>query len=368
VCWPNVIAAQNLADRVLVVYNAGLPESRSVAEYYLARRHIPRSNLCPIGPFEDPAPSTAISWDRFDTIIRVPIQQCVNAVGRDRILYIVFAFGTPFRLSHMPDAAGHALDSYIGDLWNEFGASPAPVVNPYRARIAARPNVYPTFISLASYRASPHARRIYSVWRLDAATTVLARSLVDKALAAERRGVRGRACIDRRYGSMPDIQDSGYGAGDWSLFRAAEFLRAARIQVIEEDSAAEFGAAPAPLRCDGAIFYAGWYSLNRYNDVFTWKSGAIGIHLDSLSALNPRTGSNWAANALQRGITITSGAVDEPGLEALPRPDGIVHDLLAGANVGDAFLRNTAALKWMVINIGDPLFRWRPLPRPGSRH
>jgi hypothetical protein len=30
---------------------------------------------------------------------------------------------------------------------------------------------------------------------------------------------------------------------------------------------------------------------------------------------------------------------------------------LEGANVGDAFLRNTLWLKWMIINIGDPLYR-----------
>jgi hypothetical protein len=31
-------------------------------------------------------------------------------------------------------------------------------------------------------------------------------------------------------------------------------------------------------------------------------------------------------------------------------------DLLEGANVGDAFLRNTQWLKWMIINVGDPLY------------
>jgi hypothetical protein len=53
---------------------------------------------------------------------------------------------------------------------------------------------------------------------------------------------------------------------------------------------------------------------------------------------------------------VTSGAVDEPYLTGLPRPDGIFHDLLSGANVGDAFLRNTRFLKWMITNIGDPLY------------
>ncbi len=69
-----------------------------------------------------------------------------------------------------------------------------------------------------------------------------------------------------------------------------------------------------------------------------------------------RGGQNWSYNALARGITVTSGAMSEPYLAGLPRPDGVFHDLLAGSNVGDAFLRNTRFLKWMIINIGDPLY------------
>ena len=42
----------------------------------------------------------------------------------------------------------------------------------------------------------------------------------------------------------------------------------------------EFGTPPAPSRCEDAAFYAGWYSLDHYNDAFTWKPGAIGIHLE----------------------------------------------------------------------------------------
>ena len=62
------------------------------------------------------------------------------------------------------------------------------------------------------------------------------------------------------------------------------------------------------------------------------------------------------ANALKQGITVTSGAINEPYLEGLPHPDGVVRNLFEGANVGDAFLRNTAFLQWMIINIGDPLY------------
>ena len=178
---------------------------------------------------------------------------------------------------------------------------------------------------------------------------------------AEAQAPTGLACFDRRFGDLAAVEDKGYGSGDWQLYRAAQFARRAGFVVIEDAHEAEFGTPPAPARCDDALLYAGWYSLNNYNDVFSWRPGAIGIHLDSASAANPRAGSNWSANAIVKGITVTAGAVEEPFLQGLPRPDGIIYDLLVGANVGDAFLRNTLWLKWMIINIGDPLYR--PFPK-----
>ena len=60
---------------------------------------------------------------------------------------------------------------------------------------------------------------------------------------------------------------------------------------------------------------------------------------------------------MKKGITVTAGAITEPHLLGMPHPDGIFRDLLAGSNVGDAFLRNTLWLNWMILQIGDPLYR-----------
>jgi uncharacterized protein (TIGR03790 family) len=119
----------------------------------------------------------------------------------------------------------------------------------------------------------------------------------------------------------------------------------------------------APLHCDNTALYAGWYSLKHYNDAFTWNVGAIGIHMDSSSAENPRLGESWVANALAKGITVTAGAVNEPYLQGLPSPDVIFSAIYEGANVGDAFLRGERWLKWMIVNVGDPLYR----PFPNGR-
>ena len=371
ILFPLAAKAQVTAlnPRVLVVYNANVPESRRVAEYYVRKRGIPAANVCRIKPPLSWSLSGTVSvpWDDFEDAIRKPIRRCLDSVGRKEILYIVFSYHTPYKLSSAPARYGISLDQYIEDIWDEGGTS-SPTWNPYYAGAESRAGRYPPFLPLADYRKELGAKIVYSVWRLDAATPSLAMGLVDKAIEAEREGLSGQGCIDRRFGKdMNAIEDTGYGSGDWDLYRAGQFLRQAGIPVTEDAEGAEFGTAPAPLRCDGAIFYAGWYSLNHYNDAFKWNPGAIGFHLDSASAADPRGGTNWSANALKKGITVTSGAIDEPTLEGLPHPGGTIHDLLAGANVGDALLRNTRLLKWMILNIGDPLYHPSFSKRPSRQ-
>ena len=140
--------------------------------------------------------------------------------------------------------------------------------------------MYPPFVSLSSYRAAEGAKRIYSVWRLDAPTAALAKGLVDKTIQAETSGLSGIGCFDRRVAI--ELQgDAGYTAGDWDLARAASFTQQAGFTVIEDANTAEFGTAPAPARCDGAVLYSGWYSLNNYPDAF--------------NGIRARSGSIWTA-------------------------------------------------------------------------
>ncbi|MBL8204018.1 MAG: TIGR03790 family protein [Blastocatellia bacterium] len=353
-----------LPERVLVIYNTNAPASLEVADYYLSKRGIPNANKCAISPSD----AASVDWNDFETKVRAPIRTCLKTVGQDQILYIVFAYQTPFRILNVPTITGRelrALDSFIAAIWNDQTLDVTEITShSYFAEMQSQGNVYPPFVSLADYRNQPDAELLYSVWRLDAATADLAKGLVDKSLQVEANGLQGQGCFDRRFGVAATLEDWSYGAGDWDVFRAADFAKKAGIAVTEDEQGAEFGTAPAPLRCENVALYAGWYSYNHYNDAFSWATGAIGFHLDSGSALDPRGGANWSANALQRGITVTSGAVNEPYLEGLPHADGVFRNLFAGANVGDAFLRNTAFLQWMVINLGDPLYRPFPAGRP----
>ncbi len=329
----------------------------AVANYYAARRGIPAANLCPITP-----PSTTlVSWAVFGSAVKTPIQNCLSALGPANILYIVFTYNTPYDLTGL-DQAIYAVDSFVADIWDVYeptNQSGLPTSSqPYFAPAQAQGDAYTPYSSLAIFRAQNPALPIYSVWRLDAATPALAQGLVDKALAAESGGLSGQVCIDETT-SVPSY-DYGSGGPEWDLRRAATFARQAAFSVTEDSNNAEFGTSPAPLRCDGVAMYSGWYSFNNYNNAFSWNTGAIGYHIDSASAINPRGGSNWSANALINGITATHGSVAEPYVGAFAHPDGVFRNLFEGANIGDAFLRNTAYLKWMMLNIGDPLYR--PFP------
>jgi len=352
-CQRPGVCQTALNERVLVVYNSSASESLSIARHYMAQRQIPESHRCKISVDS----VDYLKQDEFESRVKAPVRKCIEAVGKQKVLYIVFSYQTPYVVT--VQGRGFALDSFIADIWDEYATSrPGNEVggHPYFGEAQSQGNAYMPFVPLASYRDQPRSPNIYSVWRLDAANAGLAKGLVDKAIFAEANGLSGKGCFDLQFGSVDNLADYRSAAGDWDIHQAAEFARRAGFTVVEDDTRAEFGTAPAPLRCDGAALYAGWYSLGHYNDAFTWNPGAIGFHLDSASATNPRGGGNWSASAVLRGITVTSGSVAEPYLEGLPHPDQVFRYLFQGANVGDAFLRSTRWLKWMILNIGDPLY------------
>jgi uncharacterized protein (TIGR03790 family) len=351
----QALAQNPLAQRVLVVYDPTSSDSVNVANHYLAARSIPTANLCAISP---PRADSLLTWSTYVWEVQHPIQSCLNTVGPNQILYIVFSYIRPFKLTAQNNKV-YAVDQYVADIWNQYTATdafPYPAqLHPYFAVNQAQGNSYQPFLSLAAYRAQQGSLQIYSVWRLDGATAALAERLVDQAIEAEQNSLTGQACLDLAHGPIAKEFDAGVGSGDWELYMAGVFAGQAGFSVTEDSNPQEFGTPPAP-NCPNAALYSGWYSLNHYNNAFTWNTGAVGFHLDSLSAADPRTGPNWSANAIQHGITVTSGAVAEPYLQGLAYPDGVFANLFEGANVGDAFLRNEAWLKWMILNIGDPLY------------
>ena len=354
-----------------MVYASNDPDSTSVGAYYADRRGIPPSNLCPI-TLPDPA-ATALNGPDYESFVKTPVQACLNNLGASNILYVVLAYLRPYAISPGAGLNYYALDSYLADIWDQYTTQdfdPYPTQNqPYYADNQSQGDVYLPFQSLTDYRASGSMPLVYSVWRLDGMTPASAMALVDNALAAEAggglasqiSGMPANACMDMTADPTAN-PDDGYRAADWDLWRAAQFLGATNLfNVITDTNSEVFGTPPAP-DCPNTAIYSGWYNYGRYNDAFSWNPGSIGWDLDSGALVDPRGGVWWGSNALARGLTVTSGPVAEPYLEGLTRPSGTILNLLQGANVGDAFMRNTRWLKWMVLNVGDPLYT----PFPGA--
>ena len=317
---PSHAAGQSLSQRVLVVYNTNFADSLTVANHYMAQRGIPAANLCAITP----PSSIEITMTDYVNTVKTPIRTCLTNAGRTNILYIVFSYLAPYRVSVPNPYFVYSLDSFVSDIWDQYTTqlfNPAPTApHRYYAASQSQGNAFLPFVSLATYRTQPKATLLYSVWRLDAATLALAEGLVDKAMQAESAGgPTGQGCFDGRSGDPNLVGDASYGSGDWTIHAAALFMSQAGIAVTEDTNFAEFGTAPAPLTCPNAAFYSGWYSFDNYNDAFTWNTGAIGFHLDSASAVDPRGGLSWSPNAVIHGITVTSGSVTEPYLEGLPQ-------------------------------------------------
>lgn len=360
------LSQSSLANSVLIVYSPSDPNSTAVATHYQSARGIPSANLCAIS-----APTAAnVSYSDYVSLIRNPVRSCLNTVGPQNILYIVLAYLRPLVVQANTTQA-YAVDSFLSDIWDQYSTqffTVPPAVHRYYAESQSQGNAFLPFQSFAAYRSTARSQLIYSVWRFDGATPAIATAQIDNAMAGTNAGgpisqVGGslaNACVDMT-AAPQGAADNGYATANWDLFMQAGFLTAAKnFNVVVDSLNTSFGVSPSP-NCLNTGLYTGWYNYGTYNDAFSWDVGSIGWDLDSGALADTRSGPWWGTNAIAKGITVTSGPVLEPYLEGLPRP-AIVRNLLEGANVGDAFLRNTRWLKWMIVNVGDPLYQ----PFPGG--
>jgi hypothetical protein len=106
------------------------------------------------------------------------------------------------------------------------------------------------------------------------------------------------------------------------------------------------GAYPAA----DCFFFFGFYGLGRYEDVFAFPPGAIGIHVDSSCM-------NWARGALDRGVAATFGVVNEPCSAGIPYGHAVLAALVRGNDLAEAMSGGLlCAQRWAGIIFGDPLY------------
>ncbi len=191
------------------------------------------------------------------------------------------------------------------------------------------------------------------VSRIDGPGEAICRGIIKKSIAAEKNTLRGSVCIDARYpaGEAP----SEFAEYDNSMRRTAKMFDDLGWQVVLEETEALI-KQDKPIK---TAVYCGWYSLNNYVDAFDFVPGAVGYHIASLEARDIRDAKNgqWVSSMLAKGITVTLGAVDEPYLNAFPKPDEFFARLLEGRCIAEAFAMSSPYNSWQLILIADPLYR-----------
>jgi uncharacterized protein (TIGR03790 family) len=191
------------------------------------------------------------------------------------------------------------------------------------------------------------------VARLDGPGADIATGLVDKAISAERTGLKGTAYIDSGYSQGKNsLQFKQY---DQALLDTALLIKQqSTMNVIQEKTAGVFQAGA----CPETALYCGWYSLKKYVDAFDFVDGAVGFHIASLEAVNLRdpASTQWCPAMLTDGITATVGAVAEPYLAAFLEPKRFFSELIRGRTLVEAYYRAKPYNSWQMLLIGDPLY------------
>ncbi len=201
-------------------------------------------------------------------------------------------------------------------------------------------------------------KKTMMVSRLEAPTLQLTRAIIDQAIETEKTGLQGKVYLDARgLAKLEDqVQQGSYQDYDQALLKAADFIQKhSDLEVVLDAKQDLFAPDSAP----DAALYCGWYSLAKYVDAFTWKTGAVGYHMASGEATTLRDVSSqvWCKRMLEDGVCATVGPVAEPYITAFPRPNEFFGLLLSGKyTLAETYYRCKPFNSWTMILVGDPLY------------
>ncbi len=377
---PHLFAlpTNELAKKVLVVYNSDLPVSKSLAAHYAKLRSIPEERLlglpCSLNEtisrrdynlsLRDPINAYLLKkkWiERKPNIIRLFDQEIkVNQAVSNDIWIIVLIQGIPLRIEEDPTFTQTltvpepfrfnraCVDSELSTLPTEG----LPVIGFY-------PNPYFTEKELSPFNQSL-ANQLILVCRLDGPDPETVIRMMDDALATENLELTGRVYLDSR--NIKDPKDP-YRIGDQWIETCAIIAQTNGLETELDQEPATVGSTAV---WDDAALYFGWYEWNMNGPFlrpeFHFRPGAIAYHIHSFSAETLRSKEkNWAGPLLAKGAAATMGSVYEPYLRFTPDPSTFLRALLNGYTFAEASYQSQAGISWTMTMLGDPLYR--PFPR-----
>jgi uncharacterized protein (TIGR03790 family) len=371
----GVARGDDLAQRVLIVYNASEPESKPLADYYAQRRGVPTNQICRLAVRN----AEVITRKEFNEQVREPILKFMNdrglwsqtpatvedpVFGRlpslatydNKITFVALVYGVPLKIEDDPGLteAGVSTNTPPERRRNDASVDSELTWLPTaRMRLSfVVPN--PFFRKSPPVFDAPLNNAMVLVARLDGPDPATVRRMIDDSLAVERTGLLGRAYFDAR-----DIHTAGFEEGDKWIKEAARIVEAAGFETTLDNRPELFGEN-FPMT-DAAI-YTGWWAgsvtgaLARAD--FQFRPGAVAYHLHSFSAwsLHTRTG-YWVGPLLARGAAASLGHVYEPYLGLTPHVEVLFQRLLNGATFAEAGWYSQPALSWQTTFVGDPLYR-----------
>ncbi len=370
-------------DEVVVVYNTRMPESKAIAEYYAKMRHVPEAQVYGFdlpttevmtrAEFGDalqfPLASRLVVdklW-QFGSVTNAAIkgqpERVGNRVVESKIRYAVLCYGVPLKIAPDPNLSEPASENMRA----EFHRNDASVDSELAWLPLLKMNIplygpLPNGVYGATNTAALNPTNgILLVARLDGPNADIARGLVDKALAAERDGLWGRAYFDARGLD----KTNSYFLGDQWILGAAEICRELGFETAVDNNPATF---PADFPMSQIAIYCGWYDGN-VSGPFTlpkveFMPGAFAYHLHSFSAATIRsTNEFWVGPLLAKGATCTMGCVNEPYLVLTPNFAAFLARWIGGGfTFGEAAWAAQPALSWQTTVVGDPLYR--PFGKP----
>ncbi len=362
------------ADRVLVVENADSPASVEITKYYMTKRGVKKKLSVHCQDSAVAANKETMAFKDFQNQIEEPLRKFL--ASNTDIDFIVLTKGVPIRLTDAPlgiSGSRCSLDSFIAAL-----------------DYSERKDVVPLQLKDTAFTGKCYANRFwnsqkrfthadfggYLVTRLDGYTVDDAKSLVDRAIAAESKKPTGNILIDIAAGfgvgdisavpfspvkdSKPALQvinEMGYKQWNADLAAAVKSLESAGKPVILEDTE-KFAGKQTTL-----MGYGSWGSNDPKFVAADYKGlvfspGGIAETAVSTSGrtfLPTSGGQSLVADLIVNGVTGVKGYCNEPLLLAIASPSILFDRYTTGWTLAESFYAASRFVGWEDIVIGDPL-------------
>jgi len=380
-----------VADEVLVVVNTRMSGGRDIAKKYMHVRDIPPENIVTTSL----TLHEVMEREEYEKRLLKPIQEKIAALKKQgqNIYAIVLVYGVPLKV--LPPAPDWSTEDTIAELRrkrstlqkdNTKQTEVEKLIKELATQIdelagtnkraavdselmLAKAKTYelsgwlenPYFIGFQDKKTVVSKSEVLLVARLDGPDEKTVYRMIEDTIATEKKGLQGTAYFDARWPLPEKKQLSGYAQWDASLHKAA--------RIVENRMPVKLDAQPelfAPGSAPDAALYAGWYSLGKYVDSFSWVRGAVGYHIASAecSTLKKADSQVWCVQMLSKGVAATIGPVYEPYVQGFPLPELFFAALTEGyMDLGESYLIALPYISWQMVLVGDPLYRpFDPLP------